>query len=126
MIRDWLCSAFRAEQPQPPASGVPSSPFAHQNILASFRHPAKAASVPASGPGPGPIPTLAGGRIHLKVRRLHTGARITALPAIRVTHLSKKPLQMRHPEAIRIVNPGLFVPPDSFSRILLKYLVKGV
>jgi hypothetical protein len=49
-IRNWLCSVFRVAQPQRPVSGVQASPAANQRILASFRHPGKAANVPAPGP----------------------------------------------------------------------------
>jgi hypothetical protein len=45
VIRIWLCSAFRVQQPHRPVSGIPPSPAANRSILALFRPPGKAASV---------------------------------------------------------------------------------
>jgi hypothetical protein len=43
--------------------------------------------------------TIAGSGIGLKFSRLHGGARIIELLTVRVTHLAKKALPMRHPLA---------------------------
>jgi hypothetical protein len=67
LIRDWLCSASRAQQPNRPVSGIPASPAANRRILASFPLPASRA-VPCRRP-----------------------------PAPRVTHPAKKTLPVRHP-----------------------------
>ena len=44
-----------------------------------------------------PAQTLAGSRIQLKLRPLHNSIRIIEPPTVRVTHLAKKALPMRHP-----------------------------
>jgi hypothetical protein len=52
-----------------------------------------------------PTPTLAGSRIQLKLRHLHTRIRIIAPPRpLRVTHLAKKALTMRLPISRRHLN----------------------
>jgi hypothetical protein len=52
-----------------------------------------------------PTPTLADSRIQLKLRRLHKGARIIAPLTLRVTHLTKKALKMRHKISGHPLNP---------------------
>ena len=104
--RIWLHSVSRVGQPQPPVSGVPASPAANRRILASFRHPGKAASVSQRL---SPAQSLSGSRMSLSVciltvlhgevlyfqhRQPYFGP-----PPDRVTHLAKKPLPMRHPTA---------------------------
>jgi hypothetical protein len=56
-------------------------------------------------PGARLKPTLAGSRIELQFRHLHEGAPIIELPTIRVTHLAKKALQMRHKTSNHRRNP---------------------
>ena len=111
-IRNWLLSVSRVAKPQPPVSGVPASPVANRRILASFRHPGKAVSVSQRL---SPAQLLSGSRMPLSVgilavlhgevlcfqhRQPYFGP-----PAIRVTHLAKKPLPMRHPNAGHHPNP---------------------
>jgi hypothetical protein len=93
-------------QPQQPVSGVPASPAANRRILASFRHSGKAASV-SQRLSPGL--SLSGSRMPLSVGILmvlhgevlyfqHRQPYFDP-PTIRVTHLAKKTLPMRHPTA---------------------------
>jgi hypothetical protein len=51
------------------------------------------------------MPPPAGSRIQLKLRRLHNSIRIIEPPTVRVTHLAKKALPMRHPLAPHHRNP---------------------
>jgi hypothetical protein len=103
-IRIWLRSVSRVGQPQPPISGVAASPAANRRILASFRHPGKAVSVSQRlSPGQllfhsrmplsvGILAVLHGEVLYFQHRQPKFGP-----PTIRVTHLAKKPLPMRHP-----------------------------
>ena len=45
LIRIWLCSASRVQQPNRPVSGIPASPTANRRVLALFRSSGKVASV---------------------------------------------------------------------------------
>ena len=98
LIRAWLCSASRVRQPNRPVSGIPASPAVSRRILASFR-PSGGRVPPQSNAG------LSERRIQLKLGHLHKRSRIIGLPTIRVTHLAKKALQMRHKIATRGLNP---------------------
>jgi hypothetical protein len=103
-IRNWLRSAFCVGPPQPPVSGVAASPVVNRRILASFRHLRKAASVgprlPSAQllsrsrmpPSVGILVVLHGEVLYFQHRQYYFGP-----PTIRVTHLAKKTLPMRHP-----------------------------
>ena len=91
LIRAWLCSASRVRQPSRPVSGILASPAANRRVLASFR-PFGGRSPAQSHAGPPrqryPIEILALTQRHPNHRILRT---------VRVTHLAKKTLPMRHP-----------------------------
>jgi hypothetical protein len=80
--------------------------------LASFRHPRKAASV---GPRLPPAQLLSRSRmarsvgiltvLHVEVLYFQHRQAYFGPPAIRVTHLAKKPLPMRHPTSANHRNP---------------------
>jgi hypothetical protein len=111
-IRIWLRSAFRVGQPQQPVSGVAASPVANRRILALFRHPRKTASVgPRLPPAQlfprsrmplsvGILAVLHGEVLYFQHRQPYFGP-----PTIRVTHLAKKALQMRHKTSPHHPNP---------------------
>jgi hypothetical protein len=63
------------------------------------------------------MPTPAGSRIQLKLRCLHNSIRIIEPPTVRVTHLAKKALPMRHPLAPQHRNPlkKRSLKPDEFN-----------
>jgi len=98
LIRTWRCSASRVQQPNRPVSGILAPPPANRHILASFRSPGGRVP-PQSNAG------LLDKRIQLKLGHLYKLSQIIGLRTIRVTHLAKKALQMRHKIAIHGRNP---------------------
>jgi len=93
LMRTWLCSASRGQQPNrdsapsQPVSGIPASPAAYRRLLASFRPPG--GRVPAqSHAGPSrqryPIEIT-------KLTQRHPNHRTP--PTVRETHLAKNTLK---------------------------------
>jgi hypothetical protein len=91
LIRTWLCSASRVQQPHRPVSGIPASPAANRRVLASFRPPC--GRVPAhSHAGPPPQ------RYPIEIRTLtQRNPNHRTLRTVRETHLAKKTPKMRLP-----------------------------
>jgi hypothetical protein len=91
LIRTWLCSASRVQQPHRPVSGIPASPAANRRVLASFRPPC--GRVPAhshAGPPPQRYP------IEIRTLTLRNPNHRT-LRTVRETHFAKKTPKMRLP-----------------------------
>jgi hypothetical protein len=63
------------------------------------------------------MPTLPGSRIQLRLRRLQNSIRIIEPPTVRVTHLAKKALPMRHKISPHHRNPlkTRSLKPDEFN-----------
>jgi hypothetical protein len=103
VIRIWLCSASRVQQPHRPVSGIPPSPAANRSFLALFRPPGKAASVGRRLlprqllPAVSMLTVLHGEALCFQQsanrERKFPGVVMAGcpLPMIRVTHLEKKP-----------------------------------
>ena len=75
------------------------NPFAPLIAIAQRGHSLSASHGPAPGPRPlAPVlpPTLAGVRIQLKYRHLRKAPVSSGSVTVRVTHLAKKCLPMRH------------------------------
>jgi hypothetical protein len=63
------------------------------------------------------MPTSAHSRIQFKLRRLHNSIRIIELPTVRVTHLAKKALPVRHkisPQHLNLLKKRS-LKPDEFN-----------
>jgi hypothetical protein len=88
-IRNWLRSAPRLERRIGPFPG-------NRRILASFRLTASRAFYAIS--------KHAGSRIQLNFRHLPEGTCIAGLLTVRVTHLAKNSLTMRHPIPAHVRN----------------------